>query len=295
MIFAIVGSVILSGAPIKPYIFIGESGESVERTRSKIIQSVFFSDDSFEIIGEYNPENNPDKLVLILTNPTLQKIIKNSNDNAAYLGGIHLAVTAKGEMTYVSCQNPEYWAIAFLQDDYNKHESSIAKFKNELLGLMPSMSMRIDLGYGLYSDLSPEEIKNYKYKRKMPSFTDAVRIGEFESFDEAVDTIESNLASSSVCKQVFANKTKGKNVQVFGIGLTGDNGESSFFKMFDTGDKKATSFLPIEIIVIEKNVFMLDARYRFAIGFPDQSKKIFSKTKAIKKNIEADLQTLMSK
>ena len=295
MIFTIIGTIFLSAAPIKPYIFIGESGESVERTKSKIIQAVFFSDESFEIIGEYNPENNPEKLVLILTNPTLQKIITNSNDNAAYLGGMHLAITAKGEMTYVSCQNPEYWAIAFLQDDYNKHESAIIKFKNELLGLMPSMSMRIDMEYGSYSDLTSEEIKNYKYKRKMPGFSDTVKIGEFKNFKEAVGVIESNLASSSVCKQVFTNKTEGKNVQVFGIGLSGNNGESSFFKIFDTGDKRATSFLPYEIIVIENNVFMLNGRYRFALGFPDQSKKIFSKTKSIQKNIEADLRTLMTK
>ena len=32
---------------------------------------------------------------------------------------MRIAITRVGELTYVSCQEPEYWAHAYLQEDYS--------------------------------------------------------------------------------------------------------------------------------------------------------------------------------
>ncbi len=294
LITAFLITALWSGTGIQPYLLIGESGKTVEKTTSLLIQSFFFSDVEIEIIGQYHPADNPDQLVLVVTNSTLEKAIARCKPEAAYLGGIRIAITAKGDdMTYISIQNPPYWANAYLQDDYDKVAKDIEKFTRELKYAMPKLRMRIDLGYGSNQDFTAQDLREYRFGSRMPYFEDAVFLGEFDSHEQAVSTIEKNLESSKVCSFVFRNDIEGTTMTLFGVGLTGEKGEAAFVPVLDTGERRHTAFLPYEILVTDKKVYMLPAKYRIPLSFPDMKKSVLRKIKSTPKYIEESMRTLV--
>ncbi|NQU68239.1 MAG: hypothetical protein HQ510_09885 [Candidatus Marinimicrobia bacterium] len=281
---------ILAGEGIQPYIFIGESGKTVDATSSQLVQSLFFSDDLFEVIGQYTPMDNLEKKVLVVTNPTLLGILERSNPSAGYLGGIRIGITRKGEMTYVSCQNPEYWAIAFLQDEYERERAAIAQFTKELKRSIPRFRMRIDLEFGSTQNFTEENINKYRYKSRSPHFEDALIVGEFDSFSDALSSIEKNIDNSPHESLVFSTTVIEGRVQLIGIQLAQ---ESEIFLLLDNADRKHTACLPYELLIVENEVFILDPKYRLAISFPDMKSKMFSKVKSISKKIESAFKAMM--
>ena len=283
------GTLLPDSNHLEPYILIGESGRSIERTASDVIGRLFMR--NFEILGKYAPANDPGRFVIVVTNRDLLKAVQGSKPAAAFTAAVRIAITGDGEMTYVSCQNPDYWANALLQEDYLSAADQIARFKQELLGAMPRLRGRFNRPFGGSRNrpLTPEGLRTYRFRRRAESFDDRVTLASFNSFEEAVAAIEKRLADSRELTKVFEKTVPGRQVKLYGLALGGDAGEKRILALLDTGKIKCTASLPYEMLVLENRVVMLPVRFRLPLSFPDMDRKTYRRLNAL----EGDITRLM--
>lgn len=277
---------------LKPYILVGESGKSVRKTVDSIVGSIFMEDE-IEILGKYHPMEDPDRFVIVVSNQDLLEAVSLGKPTSGFAAVIRIAITKQGEMTYISVQNPVYWGNVFFQEDYLKIEKHLATFQKKLMKSMPRLRGRFNRLFGSAEGITPEKLQHYRYGFRMPYFEEMIELETFSDFDEAKKIIEKNLESSHVLIKIFEKEIPVKNVKLYGIGLRGPKGESSFFPTIDTGDWKHTASLPLELLVVDNKVMMLDGKFRIPVSFPDMSKKTFKKIRSTPDDIKALFETLV--
>ncbi len=260
---------------IQPYILIGETGKNISDTEGDLVESFFMN--NIEILGRYRPAGDPHRFVIVVTNQDLIQAVKRGKPSAGYAAAMRVAITKEGEMTYVSCQNPEYWGNAYFQDDYPKVSKNIAAFKRKLMRALPKMRGRFNRQFGSSRNFTAKDMRHYRYMFGMPYFEDSVKLGTFSSYEEAVETIERNLEISTTCEKVFGKEIPDKRVKLYGVGLGGDSGEGYFLPTIDVAKMKHTAALPYDLLVIDNEVYMLHGRFRIASSFPDLTMMTFGK------------------
>lgn len=281
-----------TGAPLEPYILIGESGKSIERTSKDIIGRLFMR--NFEILGKYSPADDPDRYVIVVTNRDLLKVVDSDDNSALLVAAMRIAITRAGELTYVSCQNPEYWANAYLRHSYPSAAQHIIKFKRDVLKAMPPMRGRFNRPYGGSSTrpLSPAALREYRYRRRTASLDDIVTLATFSSFEAAITAIERGLDASEHVSKVFEKRISGRPMKLYGLALGSVSGERRIFALLDNSDMKRTAGLPYEIIVSGNQVLMLPVRYRLPLSFPDLDRKTYRQLKILDEEINQLLSSL---
>ncbi|UCH63676.1 MAG: hypothetical protein JSU77_04305 [Fidelibacterota bacterium] len=278
---------------LEPYILIGESGKSVKRTASDIIGRLFMQ--NFQILGKYAPADDPGRFVIVVTNPDLLNAVQGSKPAAALAAVVRIAITREGEMTYVSCQNPDYWASACLQEDYLSAAEPIALFKQDLLAAMPRMRGRFNRPFGNSQGhpLTAEALHDYRFQRGAESLNDLVNLAIFDSFEGAVAAIEKRLAASRLITKVFGMTVPGRQVMLFGLALGGDSGEKRILTLLDADRLKRTASLPYELLVSGNRVAMLPVRFRLPLSFPDMDRKTYRRLEALEGDISSLMTTLV--
>jgi hypothetical protein len=201
-----------------------------------------------------------------------------------------MALTVSETGTEISLQNPEYWGNAYLQDEYPIAESTFKELLSRLLDAFSSGSSNI--AFGSSQEFSAEDLREYHYMFSMPYFEDQVELGEFESHDQALETIEKNLRNSDNCIKVFRQTIGNRETVLYGIGLKGDTGEGHFLPIIDIAEHKHTAFLPYELLVKGNKVYMLHGRFRIAVSFPDLTMMTFGKIMSTPGDIEALMASL---
>ena len=275
---------------IQPYIIIGESGKSISGTEDDIVESFFMK--NIDILGKYHPAGDKNRLVLVVSNGDLIRAVQKGKPSAGFLAAIRIAITREDDMTYVSCQNPEYWGNVYFQEDYLAVRKHILKFREKLFRAMPKMRGRFNWQFGCEKGCTPEKMRHYRYMFGMPYFEDMVELAEFDSYADAVATVENNFSQSEFCTKVFEKEIPGKNVKLYGVGLGGDRGEGRFISILDVADIKHPAFLPYEMLVIENKVYMLSGRFRIPVSFPDMTLRTFMKLLPTFRNIEEMMKSL---
>lgn len=278
---------------VEPYILIGETGKSVSDTEGDLVEAFFMN--NIEILGRYSPADDPHRFVIAVTNRDLMKAVKRGKPSAAHAAVMRVAITEEGEMTYVTCQNPEYWGNAYFQDDYPKVAKNIDAFKEKLMRAMPKMRGRFNRQFGSNRKFTAEDMRRYRYMFGMPYFEDSVKLGAFGSYEEAVETIERNLQTSSVCKKVFEKEIPDSRIKLYGIGLTSERGEAYFLPIIDVAKMKHTAAFPYDMLVIDNEVYMLHGRFRIAASFPDLTMMTFGRIMSTPGDIEELLGSLTEK
>ena len=91
---------------------------------------------------------------------------------------------------------------------------------------------------------------------------------------------------------VYSIEIPDKRLKLYGVGLSGELGESHFLPIIDMNTPKHTAFLPYEILVIDNEVVMLHGRYRIALSFPDLTMMTFGKIMSTPGDIEDYMQSL---
>jgi len=141
--------------------------------------------------------------------------------------------------------------------------------------------------FGSEDGLELKKLRKYQYMMAMPDFDDVVVLKKFDTYDNAVKTIDANLkAGVKDVKRVYSVKVPGKNLKLYGIALKGEDGEGTFLPKIDIGKPKHTAFLPYEILVYGNQAIMLHGRYRIALSFPDLTMGTFTKIMSTPGNIE---------
>ncbi len=274
----------------KPYILAVESTNSISELTQSLKENL--NKNNFKILGEYMPANDKNRYVIVVTNNDLLNAVKKFGGLRAFAAATRIAITKENGKTLVSYLNPIYWGNAYFQDDYDKIKANIRSLAKKLKMATALKGKKKYKPFGSKDGIDEDDLRDYHYMITMPYFEDIVELAKFKSHKNAVDKIEKNLKKNKNTKRIYRVDVPGKNLTLFGVGLSGKKGESNFLPTIDNSHPKKTAFLPYEILVNGNAVIMLHGRYRIAISFPDLGMVTFTKIISAPGNIESMMKSL---
>ncbi len=271
---------------LSPYIKVGDATTNMDQTASEVKTAL--TSKGFDIIGEYNVENNKNLKVIVYSRKDLQTTVLKVKDRGALAAALKVGLKVSGSNTTISYLNPEYLFNAYLGDNYSKHQSALQKVTKDVKSALSALG-NDNKGFG--GSLSAKDLRKYHYKMMMPYFSDPVELEEFSSFEEGVSTIEKNLAAKKGnTKLVYQLKFSSDKVAVYGVGLLDPTkGEGFFLPIIDNSHLAA---MPYEIILQGKTATILHGRYRLAVHWPELTMGTFMKIMSTPGEIEDALKAL---
>ncbi|MEF3194175.1 MAG: hypothetical protein K6346_08175 [Halothiobacillaceae bacterium] len=162
-------------------------------------------DAGFTVVGDYVPYDKT--RVLALTSDALKKTAAKT-DRGAYGAVMRVSLADAGGAVQVACTNPGYLAAAYhLQGSLDK----VADALNKAVGCREP--------YGA-EGMRASDLADYHYAAGMEYFEDVYDLGKFGSFEEAVKTIEANLADKKGgVEKVYRVDIPGKPQVLFGVAM----------------------------------------------------------------------------
>ena len=287
-------TMIVSGQKLKPYTIGAMASGSITEVGDMVMQKLKAYD--IQVLGAYNPINDPDRLIISFTSSD----IKNASAKVGGLTGFALAwrvaLTKEDDGIVISYNTPEYWGNAYFTKDFKKVENLYSSFSKNIADALAECGTGGGEQFGSEDGLEPGRLQRYRYKVLMPQFDDTQVLEKFRSYDDAVATIDGNLSSGVVnLKKVYSVEIKDKKIKLYGIGISGENGEGKFMPKIDISSPKHTAFLPYEILVVDDKVHMLHGRFRIALSFPDLSMGTFMKIVSTPGDIKDLMKTACNK
>ncbi|MBI5204740.1 MAG: hypothetical protein HZA11_07485 [Nitrospirae bacterium] len=278
IIVALITVVSLAGAEdalLKPYVLASSVPGTINKKLADVKAAV--GQQGFQVVGEYAPYKGA--YVIVVSSDALKKSAAQSNFGA--YGAIQrIALTEVGSNLQISYTNPLYMAQAYRMKD---SLSDIAA------GLEKALGKKTE--YGAKDGIKASNLRKYHYMVMMPYFTDQVQLASYGSQEDALKTVEANLAArKGGTLKVFRVDLPNKKESVFGVGLSeGDGADSTVMKITDFGDPKQTAHLPYDIVVSNGTVYMLHGKFRIAASFPDLTMGTFMKISGAPSAIEEKL------
>lgn len=261
---------------LKPYILAGYSTSSISDVEKTVKTNL--KANGFKILGSYNPMETKSRKTIAVTNANLQSAVKKVGGFKGLALVQRVSLTLEDGKILVSYTNPEYWGRAYFTDKWEKvssdYKNLASSFKTALSGFEGEKFKE----FGSKKGLSYNKLKKYHYMMGMPYFDDNISLKTFQNYKEAISTIDKNLkAGVNNVVKVYSTTIDSKEIALYGIGLTGKEGEKNFMNKIDVSDPKHTAFLPYELLVVGNKAYMLHGRYRIALSFPDLSMGQFMK------------------
>ncbi len=252
----------LQAAPLKPFILAaktqGDIPTVVAEVKSKLAAA------GFEIVGAYTPYDGAS--LVVVTNEALKRNAAKS-EHGGYGAAQRVAVTRVGDELQVSFTNPTYMANAY------RMEGDLAGVTEKLGATLGNLEP-----FGPAQGLEPDDLRDYHYMLGMEYFDEPTVLNEFGSYNEAIETIEANLAKGVAgVSKVYRIDIPGKQESVFGVAMqAGKKGDKAMDDAFIMGEidfkpLRSSAHLPYEILVSDNKAYALYARFRIAINFPDLS------------------------
>ena len=249
---------------VKPFVLAsktdgGDFSSIVFDTRKKLQAA------GFEIIGQYSPY--ADAQIVVFTNDFLRKAATQS-ERGGYGAAMRASVTLNEGGIELVYTNPIYWANAYRMN--NNLDTVSAELKSAL-----GFERQFGTGDKSYS---ASKMRKYHYAFMMEYFDDPSILKRYDSHQQAVDAVSTNLskqvnASTEVYRLSLGRDSEGKEMTVFGVGLKGkdeDDCSSDQYIMgrIDKSTPRHTAHLPYELMVYGSWVQALHARFRIAISWP---------------------------
>ncbi|TCD47413.1 LytR C-terminal domain-containing protein [Chlorobium sp. N1] len=259
------------GAEIPPYIRVGVAAGSVDAVAGKVTEAL--KTGGFEILGTYNPENNPGLCVIAFTRGDLKAAAVKVQDRGALAAVLKVGLVKKTNGVTVSYLNPPYIFNAYLRKEATKQGRVLDKVTTDLKAALGTLGSEF-AGFG--GGIRAEKLWKYRYKFMMPNFDDPEELNTYESFEAGVATISAHLKENSVhAREVYRLVYPAEKTAVFGIALLDpEEGEGMFLPKIGEGHIAA---MPYEMILQGDTVTMLPGRYRIALSWPDLSMGTFMK------------------
>lgn len=274
------------GQGLSPYIKIGETSETMQQVSDKVTAAL--KDNSFTVLGTYNPSNKSTLKVIAFTRNDLKNTVVKVTDRGALAAVFKVGLVSKNGKVTISYTNPEYILRAYLGDNYNTYKTTFQKFDTDLKTAFSTVGNEFKPFGGT---VKAENLKKYHYKIMMPYFSDPVTLNEFSSFEEGLKIIEANLkANKGATTLVYKLVYEKEDIAVFGIGLQNkEKGEAYFLPIIGEDHIAA---MPYEIILQGKKATMLHGKYRLALYWPELTMGTFMKIMSTPGDIENTLQAV---
>jgi len=249
---------------VKPFVLAskiagGDLSSTVSDTRNKL-QSA-----GFEVIGQYSPYQGAE--IIVFTNDFL-KTAATKSERGGYGAALRASLTLNQGTIELVYTNPIYWANAYRMS--NNLDPVGAALKS-------AWGYTQQFGTGDKS-FSARDMRKYHYTFMMEYFDDPSVLNRYDSHQQAVDAVSTNLsrqagAATEVYRLGLGRDSEGKEMTLFGVGLKGkdENDCSSdqyIMGHIDKSSPRQTAHLPYEILVYGNWVQALYARFRIAISWP---------------------------
>ena len=211
----------------------------------------------FSVIGVHASKGLPKQATVVVTDAGLTDALKGIGGAAVVGMPIRVGVKADGTVSYL---NMEYWQRAVLRKDYSKAEAAVKATAGKL-------EQTLGAGPAFGGDVKAEDLPRYQYMFGMERFDDKSELVEYKTFEEAVKTVQDNLAkgvkgTGKVYELVLADK----KIAVFGVALNdAEYGEGWWANKIGADHVAA---LPWEVFVVNGKVMGLYGRYRTALAWP---------------------------
>jgi hypothetical protein len=274
----------------KPYIL----GAKSSLTMLEVIENLKtnLKNNELEVVGEYTPANDNNRYVLVISSEELKSIVMDLGGLSGFLSALRIGINANNGAFEISYVNPAYLAMAYLRSDYDQKKSQIESLEQKLQNCMQEFETVEMQPFGSEKGLTEKKLKKYKYMMAMPKFDNVVELAEFESYEKALETIQANLELSQSSLKIYQIDFPEQKLTLFGVALSGENGEEKFLPIIDISEPKHTAFLPYEMLVLDNKVVMLHGRYRIALSFPDLTMVTFMKIMSTPGEIEDAMKAL---
>jgi len=242
----------------------GDLNATIAKTRSALTGG------GFEIAGEYSPWAGAH--VIVVTNDALKQ-----NAAKSEMGGFgamqRVSVAKVGENIQVSYTNPVYMANVYrLADDLS---SIRAKLKSALGGA--------DKEFGSAKGMTAKYLSEYEYAGMefvMPEFDKVYELGEYDSYEEAIQMVEEGLAKNlGGTSKVYRIDVPGKKETVYGVALSGGSkeddvecsGDDFIQQRVDGEALRGIAHFPYDLMVKDGEVISLHVKFRIAQSWPELS------------------------
>ena len=212
----------------------------------------------FMVIGQHAAKALPKQATVVVTDAGLTEALKGIGGTAVVGMPIRVGVKADGTVSYL---NLEYWQRAFLRKDYGKAEPAVKAATAKL-------EQALGAGEPFGGDVKAEDLPKYRYMFGMERFDDDKNtLTEYKSFDEAVKTVQANLAKGvKATSKVYELVMADQKIAVFGVALNdAEYGEGWWVNKIGADHVAA---LPWEVFVVNGKVMGLYGRYRTALAWP---------------------------
>jgi hypothetical protein len=249
---------------VKPFVLAskttgGNTASIVSDSRKKLESA------GFEIIGQYSPY--ADAEIIVFTNDFLRKTATQS-ERGGYGAAMRASITSNEGVIELVYTNPVYWANAYRMN--NNLDTITAKLKSTL-----GFEQQFGTGDNTYST---SDMRKYHYTFMMEYFDDPSLFTSYDSHQQAVDAVSANLSrqvssSTEVYRLSLGRDSEGKEMTLFGVGLTGQDekdcsSDQYIMGRIDKSSPRHTAHLPYELLVYGNWVQALYARFRIAISWP---------------------------
>ena len=260
---------------LKPYVLAWTGAGTIDKKLGEVKTAL--TGRGFQVVGEYSPYKGAH--IIVVTSDALKNDAAKS-EFGAYGAAVRISLTEVGDNLQIAYMNPLYFAAAYQMKD---SLASVAAGLEKALGKKAA--------FGSKEGLTASKLRNYHYMIFMPYFTDQIKLASYGSQEEALKTVEANLAAHvGGTVKVYRIDIPGKKESVFGVGLSeGDGADAKVMKVVDVGELKHTAHLPYEIVVSDGSVYMLHGKFRIAIDFPDLTMGTFMKISGAPSAIEEKL------
>ena len=284
----------LQAQKLKPYTIGAISQSTVQEVVQQVNNALIEAD--FEVLGSYMPINDKDRVIIAFTSSDIKSAVSKVGDLSGFALAWRVAITAEEDGVIVSYNTPQYWGNAYFTKKFDKVKDLYKNYDSDITSALAKIGSGGGEQFGSKKGLEEGRLQRYRYKVLMPQFEDTQELAKFDTYEDAVRTIDQKLENGvSDLTEVYAVALPDKKLKLYGIGLSGENGEGKFMPKIDISDPKHTAFLPYEILVVDNKVHMLHGRFRIALSFPDLSMGTFMKIVSTPGDIKDLMETACKK
>ncbi len=252
-----------------PYYKVSTTNMSVDQAMEKVSKALIQK--GFEILGVYHPMGKSTLGVVAFTRDDLKSSVIPLRERGIHAAVLRAGFVSKAGKTTISFTNPDYFNLAYLQDDAKKVKN-LRSISSQVKSVFRSMgSLK---GFG--GSETAKKLKKYRYMVGMEGFRNPIELQSFSSFRTGVAKIQSDLKrKENNCRLIYSIIDEKNKVAIFGIGLMDrEKGEPHFLPII--GEDHVAG-LPYEIVLQGKEATMLHGRFRIALHWPELTMGTFSK------------------
>lgn len=276
----------LTAQNLQPYILAATSDASLSEISVAVKTNLTAA--GLEVIGEYSPAKDSNRKVFVITSDELKDAVNTIGGLTGFAAVLRVALTKEDGIVNISYTNPVYWGNAYFGDNYDQVKSYYISVTEKITTALFKYGETKNIPFGTKDGLTEKSLRKYRYMFGMEKFDDVAKLNEFDSYEDAVNTLDGKLADSE--NLVYSIEYPEEKLKLYGIAVSGKKGEEHFLPIIDILTPKHTAFLPYELLIVDKKAVILHDRYRIALSFPDLTMMTFSKIMSTPGNIKKDLQ-----